>query len=72
VGITLTENFAMLPAASVSGLYLAHAEAKYFSVGRIDRDQVEGYAARKGLSVGQVEKWLAPNLGYDPTKVPPQ
>jgi len=65
-GITLTEHFAMLPAASVSGLYLGHPEARYFNVGRIDRDQVESYARRKGVSVGEVERWLAPNLGYDP------
>jgi len=66
VGITLTEHFAMLPAASVSGLYLAHPAARYFAVGRIGRDQVEDYARRKGVPVGEVEKWLAPNLGYDP------
>jgi 5-methyltetrahydrofolate--homocysteine methyltransferase len=65
-GITLTEHGAMLPAASVSGLYLAHPEARYFSVGRIGRDQVAVYAARKGASVAEVERWLAPNLGYDP------
>jgi len=54
----------MLPAASVSGLYLNHPEAQYFSVGKIGRDQVEDYARRKGLSVEAVEKWLRPNLGY--------
>ncbi|MCC7042275.1 MAG: methionine synthase [Acidobacteria bacterium] len=64
VGITLTESFAMMPAASVSGIYLAHPEAKYFNVGRIGRDQVEDYAGRKGVSVEQAERWLAPNLGY--------
>jgi 5-methyltetrahydrofolate--homocysteine methyltransferase len=64
VGITLTESFAMMPAASVSGIYLAHPEAKYFNVGRIGRDQVEDYAARKGVTVEQAERWLAPNLGY--------
>jgi 5-methyltetrahydrofolate--homocysteine methyltransferase len=64
VGITLTESFAMMPASSVSGIYLAHPEAKYFNVGRIGRDQVEDYAARKGVSVEQAERWLAPNLGY--------
>jgi 5-methyltetrahydrofolate--homocysteine methyltransferase len=62
VGITLTESFAMLPAASVSGLYLSHPQAKYFNVGRIGRDQLEDYARRKGVSVEQAEKWLAPNL----------
>jgi 5-methyltetrahydrofolate--homocysteine methyltransferase len=65
-GITLTEHFAMLPPASVSGIYLSHPEARYFSVGRIDRTQVESYAARKGLSVAEVERWLSPNLAYDP------
>jgi 5-methyltetrahydrofolate--homocysteine methyltransferase len=66
VGIELTENFAMLPAASVSGLYFAHPEAHYFTVGRIDRDQVSDYAKRKEMTVEEVERWLAPNLGYDP------
>jgi 5-methyltetrahydrofolate--homocysteine methyltransferase len=65
-GLTLTEHGAMLPAASVSGIYLAHPAARYFSVGRIGRDQVEAYAARAGMSVAEVERWLAPNLGYDP------
>ena len=64
-GVSLTESFAMLPAASVSGLYFAHPQARYFSVDRITRDQVENYAARKGVSVAEVERWLAPNLGYD-------
>jgi len=65
-GITLTESYAMLPAASVSGLYFAHPEARYFAVDRITREQVEDYARRKGMLVSQVERWLAPNLGYDP------
>jgi 5-methyltetrahydrofolate--homocysteine methyltransferase len=60
--ITLTESFAMHPGAAVSGLYFAHPEAKYFAVGKIERDQVEDYAVRKGKPVGYVEKWLAPNL----------
>jgi 5-methyltetrahydrofolate--homocysteine methyltransferase len=64
LGIELTENFAMTPAASVSGIYLAHPRTRYFSVGRIGRDQVEDYARRKGMSVAEVERWLAPNLGY--------
>ncbi|ULA58787.1 MAG: hypothetical protein LZF60_80180 [Nitrospira sp.] len=64
-GVTLTESYAMLPAAAVSGLYFAHPAAKYFAVGKINRDQVEDYAARKKLSVGEVERWLAPNLNYD-------
>ncbi|HEY5160066.1 MAG TPA: methionine synthase [Gaiellaceae bacterium] len=66
-GIELTENFAMLPAASVSGLYLGHPQAKYFSVGRLARDQVADYAKRKETSVEQIEHWLAPNLDYEPT-----
>jgi 5-methyltetrahydrofolate--homocysteine methyltransferase len=65
-GISLTESFAMLPAASVSGIYLGHPESRYFAVGRIARDQVDDYARRKGLPVAEVERWLAPNLGYDP------
>jgi len=64
-GMVLTESCAMLPAASVSGLYFAHPESRYFAVDRITRDQVESYAARKGMTVSEVERWLAPNLGYD-------
>jgi len=64
--LRLTETFAMTPAAAVSGLYLSHPEARYFQVGRIGHDQVLDYARRKGLSVREVERWLAPNLGYDP------
>jgi len=64
-GMRLTESFAMMPAASVSGLYFAHPESRYFTVDRITRDQVEAYAARKGVAVSEVERWLAPNLGYD-------
>jgi 5-methyltetrahydrofolate--homocysteine methyltransferase len=66
VGIRLTDSFAMIPAASVSGLYLAHPAARYFTVGRIGRDQVADYAARKGMPAVEVERWLAPNLGYEP------
>jgi 5-methyltetrahydrofolate--homocysteine methyltransferase len=65
-GIELTEHFAMWPAASVSGLVFAHPEARYFGVGAIGRDQVEDYAVRKGMSVQEVERWLAPQLAYDP------
>lgn len=65
-GIRLTESFAMYPAASVSGLYFANPEAKYFAVDLITKDQVSRYAARKGISVAECERWLAPNLGYDP------
>ena len=64
-GIRLTESFAMYPAAAVSGWYFGHPEARYFAVDMITRDQVEDYARRKGLSVAEVERWLAPNLGYD-------
>ena len=64
-GVRLTENFAMWPTASVSGLYFAHPESHYFGVGRIGRDQVEDYARRKGIGVDEVERWLGPNLGYD-------
>jgi 5-methyltetrahydrofolate--homocysteine methyltransferase len=64
-GIRLTESYAMLPAASVSGLYFAHPEARYFAVDLITRDQVASYAARKGMSVTAVERWLAPNLAYE-------
>ncbi|MGD8584366.1 MAG: vitamin B12 dependent-methionine synthase activation domain-containing protein, partial [Chloroflexota bacterium] len=64
-GVTLTESFAMQPAASVSGYYFSHPEATYFGVGRIGRDQVEDYAARKGMDLGTAEKWLAPVLGYE-------
>ena len=67
-GIKLTESFAMHPGASVSGLYFSHPEAKYFGVGKIARDQVKDYAARIGLSVAEIEKRLAPNLGYEPEK----
>jgi 5-methyltetrahydrofolate--homocysteine methyltransferase len=65
-GITLTENFAMYPAAAVSGFYFSHPESKYFAVGKIGRDQIEDYSRRKGLDLRIVERWLAPNLNYDP------
>ena len=64
-GILLTESFAMYPASSVSGYYFANRESKYFGLGKIEKDQVEEYAARKGMTVEQTEKWLAPNLAYD-------
>jgi 5-methyltetrahydrofolate--homocysteine methyltransferase len=63
-GMLLTESFAMWPGSSVSGIYFAHPQSRYFSLGRIGRDQVEDYAVRKGLSVAEVERWLGPNLGY--------
>ena len=65
-GIELTESAAMMPAASVSGLYFSHPEAHYFTVGRVGRDQVQRYAARKGVAVEEAERWLAPNLAYEP------
>jgi 5-methyltetrahydrofolate--homocysteine methyltransferase len=65
-GITLTDSLAMHPAASVSGLYFAHPQSRYFAVDRISREQVEDYARRKRMSVAETERWLAPNLGYDP------
>jgi 5-methyltetrahydrofolate--homocysteine methyltransferase len=65
-GITLTESLAMFPASSVSGLYFGHPEAKYFAVGKIERDQIESYAQRKGMSFEEAEKWLQPYLNYDP------
>jgi len=64
IGISLTEHFAMSPAASVSGIYLGHPKARYFAVGPIGREQVEDYARRKGISVAEAERWLQPNLGY--------
>jgi 5-methyltetrahydrofolate--homocysteine methyltransferase len=65
-GMTLTESYAMLPAAAVSGFYLSHPDARYFAVGRIGRDQVEDYARRKGMAIEEAERWLAPYLAYDP------
>ncbi|MEM9335983.1 MAG: vitamin B12 dependent-methionine synthase activation domain-containing protein, partial [Pseudomonadota bacterium] len=65
-GVSLTESYAMWPTASVSGFYFSHPDAKYFSVGKIARDQVESYAARKGMRIEDAERWLAPNLGYTP------
>jgi len=68
-GMALTESFAMTPPASVSGLYFGHAESHYFGVGKIDRDQVEDYARRKGWDTATAERWLAPILNYDPDAV---
>jgi 5-methyltetrahydrofolate--homocysteine methyltransferase len=65
IGITLTENFAMLPAASASGIYLSHPQSRYFSLGKIAKDQVQDYARRKSMPISEVERWLAPNLGYE-------
>ncbi|MFW6077145.1 MAG: vitamin B12 dependent-methionine synthase activation domain-containing protein, partial [Hyphomicrobiales bacterium] len=69
-GIRLTESFAMWPASSVSGLYFSHPDSAFFGVGRIGRDQVEDYARRKNMSIAEMEKWLAPNLAYEPTREP--
>jgi 5-methyltetrahydrofolate--homocysteine methyltransferase len=65
-GMRLTESFAMLPASSVAGFYLSHPQASYFAVGKIGRDQVEDYARRSGKTLEEAEKWLAPNLAYEP------
>ncbi len=65
-GMLITESFAMWPGSSVSGLYFAHPDSRYFSLGKIDRDQVADYHERKGMSVAEVERWLGPNLNYDP------
>jgi 5-methyltetrahydrofolate--homocysteine methyltransferase len=70
LGIELTESFAMTPAASVSGIYLAHPEVRYFSVGRVAPDQVADYAARNGVPLEEAERWLRPNLGYEPSAEP--
>jgi 5-methyltetrahydrofolate--homocysteine methyltransferase len=69
IGMSLTESFAMWPAASVSGFYFAHPQSRYFNVGKIDRDQVEDYAARKDMPLEVTERWLAPVLGYDPADI---
>src|SRR5207244_10687758 len=66
IGLKLTESFAMWPGAAVCGLYFSHPESHYFGVGKIERDQVEDSAARRGWSVAEAEKWLAPALNYDP------
>jgi 5-methyltetrahydrofolate--homocysteine methyltransferase len=69
LGMQLTESCAMMPAASVSGFYFGHPNAHYFAVGKIGRDQVADYAARKEMSVAEVERWLSPNLEYEPEAV---
>jgi 5-methyltetrahydrofolate--homocysteine methyltransferase len=65
IGITLTDSYAMHPTAAVSGFYFSHPQAKYFGLGKIEKDQVVDYAERKGMSIAEIEKWLAPNLSYD-------
>jgi 5-methyltetrahydrofolate--homocysteine methyltransferase len=67
IGMQLTESFAMWPGSSVSGLYFAHPQSQYFTLGKIGRDQVADYAARKGMSVAEAERWLSPNLNYEPS-----
>ena len=69
-GMALTESYAMHPAAAVAGWYFSHPDARYLAVGRIDRDQTEDYARRKRWSLAEAERWLAPNLGYEPERVP--
>jgi 5-methyltetrahydrofolate--homocysteine methyltransferase len=69
IGVSLTESFAMWPGSSVSGLYLSHPDARYFGVAKIERDQVEDYALRKGMDVAAMERWLAPILNYDPASM---
>jgi 5-methyltetrahydrofolate--homocysteine methyltransferase len=66
IGMALTESFAMTPAASVSGMYFAHPDARYFNIGPLQRDQIEAYAKQKGMPLAEVERWLSPNLGYEP------
>jgi 5-methyltetrahydrofolate--homocysteine methyltransferase len=63
-GVSLTESCAMYPGASVSGLYFAHPESRYFTVGKLEKDQIEDYARRKGMNVQDAERWLSPNLNY--------
>ena len=65
-GVKLTESFAMWPAAAVSGFYFSHPEARYFAVGNLGKDQVADYARRKHMGLATVERWLSPNLGYEP------
>jgi 5-methyltetrahydrofolate--homocysteine methyltransferase len=67
-GMQITESFAMWPGSSVSGLYFAHPESRYFSLGKIERDQVADYRERKGMSLAEIERWLGPNLNYDPAE----
>ena len=68
IGMAMTESFAMTPTSAVSGLYFAHPQSRYFALGRIARDQVADYAERKGWTLAEAERWLAPNLGYDPAE----
>ena len=65
-GIWLTESKAMVPTAAVSGLYFSHPDSRYFAIGKLNRDQVADYAERKGMSLAEIERWLSPNLAYEP------
>jgi 5-methyltetrahydrofolate--homocysteine methyltransferase len=69
-GISLTESYAMLPTAAVSGFYFSHPQSQYFATGKVDRDQVQDYARRKGMRLEEVERWLAPVLSYEPEGAP--
>ena len=66
IGMHLTENYAMVPTAAVCGWYFSHPGSRYFGVGKINRDQVHDYATRKGINEREAERWLSPNLGYEP------
>ena len=66
IGMTITDSYAMLPTASVSGWYFSHPQSQYFGVAKIGEDQVESYAKRTGMEKAEAERWLAPNLGYEP------
>ena len=66
IGVSLTESYAMWPGSSVSGIYLSHPESYYFGVAKVERDQVEDYSKRKGMSIAEVERWLGPILNYTP------
>jgi 5-methyltetrahydrofolate--homocysteine methyltransferase len=68
IGVQLTESYAMWPGASVSGLYIGHPDSHYFGVAKVERDQVEDYALRKGMDIAEVERWLAPILNYEPAE----
>jgi 5-methyltetrahydrofolate--homocysteine methyltransferase len=70
IGVELTESYAMTPGAAVSGLYFSHPQSAYFGVGKVERDQVADYARRKGWTLEETERWLAPILNYDPRHAP--
>jgi 5-methyltetrahydrofolate--homocysteine methyltransferase len=71
IGLQLTESFAMTPTAAVSGFYFSHPDSRYFAVGKIDRDQLESYAGRKNMERSEAERWLMPNLGFEPNEAEP-